>query len=342
MYSKSEGLTPNSKKTKVNIFSHRPIDQKFDFFMDGNRLEVVTKDSYLGFPISNDLSLETAIGTAVSRGNSALNALIANKIKIPRLTLENINLLFTSKIESTILAGSELWGLSPPNHLERLDSVMHSFYKRCRAIPQTASNLSVRMAFGLFPTTLKTRINCLKFVASLTKCGNPLVQDAVLFMQHSSPREGMVNIVNNATDFLVSYSISDLYFFREPQISENFHDHIFDCNRDDTSSDFHGKYDNAYPAARNTKFGCARTFDSFPPDLRNTALQVITNSLVKPITIFTRKIKHIRCIYCLSNINTKDIIDHICNFCPNIIGHDINRIFSENLIIAKETPLAEI
>ena len=144
-YCSKNELKINASKTKVMIFhkGRLPNNDKVDFFIKENKLEVVSDFSYLGFIFTPQLSFSKHISKTNAKARSKIGMLFA-KFPIRELPLELAIKLFNIYVVPAYRYGLPIWMSNvSKTSLHQIDTVFLKFLKRYLGVPAYSNNAIV-------------------------------------------------------------------------------------------------------------------------------------------------------------------------------------------------------
>ena len=145
-YCETWGLSVNSNKTKVMIFSKGRIRIKPSLNFGGNELEVVDEYVYLGTTFSSNGSMKAAVEKQILQANRALFKLqtIASSMKLP---LDTQCELYDRMIVPILTYGCEIWGTK---WINRIELFHRRFLKRLLKLPRATAKCMLYGELGRY------------------------------------------------------------------------------------------------------------------------------------------------------------------------------------------------
>ena len=119
-------LIPNTDKTKLMLFSPRPVDFMPDITLCGTKLEWVTNIKYLGIIIDNKLNFSLHSEEVHKKLCKLQGMMYSLSTLVPRQTLMTI---YHSLIYSTITQNIIIWGGIAECNLERIKTTMNKILR---------------------------------------------------------------------------------------------------------------------------------------------------------------------------------------------------------------------
>ena len=174
-------LTVNIDKTKIVVFRKGGfLGKKEKWFYDGQPIEVVDKYCYLGFVFTPMLSLKRGTSHLVLKGKRA-NSIVSRAFFNCKEMSQSIYFrIFDSKVQSTLLYASELWGFE---RLDNLETVHLNACKRFLGVPLKTPTKMVYAELARFPLFVNTRVRCLKYWFRLICMDNSRLPKQAYLMQ---------------------------------------------------------------------------------------------------------------------------------------------------------------
>ena len=118
-YSSRWSLKINTKKTKVCIFEKRKQVNRFEWVINGDKLEKVDSFCYLGILFHHTGNLKHAIKALSDQALNAYSNLLKIFYKVS-MDVKTKFSLFDSLILPILLYGSEVWGIYDFKELDKL------------------------------------------------------------------------------------------------------------------------------------------------------------------------------------------------------------------------------
>ena len=145
-YCKTWGLSVNSTKTKVMIFSKGKIRKKPRLNFGGDNLEIVNEYVYLGATLSCNGSMKAAIDKQIKQANRALYKLrtIAASLNLP---IDTQCELYDRMIVPVLTYGCEVWGTKM---VDRIELFHRRFMKQLLKLPRSTANSMVYGELGRY------------------------------------------------------------------------------------------------------------------------------------------------------------------------------------------------
>jgi len=159
--SETLGLRANTDKTKVMVFrrgGHLAGGERW--FLGDTRLEIVNSYKYLGYTFTTKLSLSAAAKDVAIKGK-----LKSVQIMKAMWSLQNTNTtvfarLFDAQVQSSLLYGSEIWGLRTQDPVEKTQVFA---CKRFLGLDIRTPNHFVYGELGRYPLVINSTIRAIKY-----------------------------------------------------------------------------------------------------------------------------------------------------------------------------------
>ena len=143
--SKCKGMTMNCRKKESVV-------------LNGEKLEEVKEQLYLGTIISSNGERFTEMNDRISKSNSVSNEIV-QICKTPELStirLSYVKLLSSSCLDGKIKYGSALWNvLRYKSSQEKLDKIKPNLFKHVLQVPSATPSAAIQYEFGLNDLTLE-------------------------------------------------------------------------------------------------------------------------------------------------------------------------------------------
>ena len=159
LYCEAWKLEINVTKTKIMVFNKRKAQHNFEFFIQGNRIEVVDSYSYLGLIFKYNGNFSEAKKKLVNQAQKSLFSIYKN-IRNQAIPIDLQLKLFDSMVEPILLYGSEVWGFE---NIKIIEQVHLSFCKRILKVRSSTPNYMVYAELGRFPLEIPVKIKMISF-----------------------------------------------------------------------------------------------------------------------------------------------------------------------------------
>ena len=145
-YCKHWGLSVNSTKTKIMIFSKGRIRNKPSLNFGGDELEVVNEYVYLGTTFSSNGSMKAAVEKQIAQANRALFKLRTIAASL-NLSIDTQCELYDRMILPILLYGCEVWGTKM---IDRIELFHRRFMKQLLKLPRSTANCMLYGELGRY------------------------------------------------------------------------------------------------------------------------------------------------------------------------------------------------
>ena len=204
-------LKINVNKTKIVVFRKGGIlPRNLSFYYDEQQLEIVNKFRYLGLVFTVGGSFSEAQNTLAGQAQKAIFQLNKYLYKFTFLSPRHKLDLFDKLILPILNYGSEVWGFSQANAIER---VHLQFCKRLLGEKKTTQNDFVYGELGRTTCITKRYLLIIKFWFKILSCGNTkyikLVYDMMLNDLEANP--ALINWASLLRDFLFSMGFNEVW-----------------------------------------------------------------------------------------------------------------------------------
>ena len=119
-------LVPNTKKTKLMIFTPRKLIDIPDVYFNNSKLEWVDEFKYLGFVLDNNLSCISHVKYVLNRLSTLYGAIYSISNYMPRKTLISV---YYSLIYSVICQDIVIWGGVAPSNLLNINIIINKIFR---------------------------------------------------------------------------------------------------------------------------------------------------------------------------------------------------------------------
>ena len=164
--SKSVGLEINMTKSKAMVFRlGGPLAAHEQWHIGGEKLEVVKQYNYLGYTFSTKLSCNMTQRSLAIKGKAAVGQSMRPIKKIctsPKVIFR----VFDAQVQPILLYGSELWGMSSMEEIERIHLYM---LKSFLDVSYRTPNLMVYGDTGRYPMYIFAILRCVKYWLKILK-----------------------------------------------------------------------------------------------------------------------------------------------------------------------------
>ena len=161
-YTKQNGLSINTEKTKCMIFNKTGKFIRRNFNLENTKIETVRQYKYLGFIITPSGEINSGLKDLKSRGIFALTEL-RNKMgeyfnKYPDTTMH----LFDALIKPIILYMADFWGCLPLQKYNPVDTTQNRFLKQMLGVQTQTTTSGILLETGSVPLSLFAQKYCIK------------------------------------------------------------------------------------------------------------------------------------------------------------------------------------
>ena len=159
-YCQTWKLMINIEKTKVIRFENKPTGPQ-DFWLNGNKVEMVDSYVYLGTTVQSNGTFTLAIQKQINTAHRALFAIKSKKEKF-NLPIDLVLDLFDKMILPILLYGCEIWGFETKSKIENIEIFYKKFLKYILKVHRQTTDSMVYGETGKIPLkiTIKTRMAC--------------------------------------------------------------------------------------------------------------------------------------------------------------------------------------
>ena len=222
-YGEVKGLIVNIVETKIMIFNHggRMQHRHLRFTYNGEQLGIVKSFTYLGLSLIPSGKMNTAVMELQSKANAATGATWKILVNSKLRNWDSRNRILEALSLSTLLYGSQIWGLEFYPEIERFNI---SLYKKLLTLPQATPAYLVRLECGLKPMqaillkyTMTWLYKCMCMEAHrLPK----LCLQALVKLDKTNPQNGG-NWATQIRKILEEHGLRDVWSMDPKQISES-------------------------------------------------------------------------------------------------------------------------
>ena len=177
-YCNAFGLRINTNKTKAMIFENGRYFSYHDFYIYGQKLEIVESFKYLGitfFKNGNWFRTQKCIAKHASFTMHNLFRIL-NTVELP--TYQKCK-LFDSLVGSILSFGSEIWGMNEASDIELIHT---KFLRRILGVKTSTNLIALYGELGRFPLHIIRKIHVLKYWIKLLKEPDTSLIKQVYFM----------------------------------------------------------------------------------------------------------------------------------------------------------------
>ena len=162
IYSKQNGMTVNTKKTKTIVFNKTGRFMRRSFYLGKEKLESTREYKYLGFIVTPSGEITTGLKDLKDRALRAF-AKLKHKLgdcfrKYPLLSLK----LFRSLVQPILLYASDFWGILKMPDNNPVENLFSSFCKQLLGVQKQATNIGVLLELGQVPLSTIALRNAIK------------------------------------------------------------------------------------------------------------------------------------------------------------------------------------
>lgn len=210
------GLTVNLIKTKVMVFRNGgPLRRNEKWYFNNELLEVVNGYKYLGTLFTPKLSWSQSQKILAAQAQKGINMLRRYDYKCNILPVNIQFELFDKMIGPILLYGSEIWGFSVTDHIEK---VQNSFCRYILGVSTHTPTLAVLAETGRYPMYVQYYKRCAKYWIKLLSMPDSRYPKACYKMLLSLEQAGRNTWASSVKQMLLKYGFNDVW---EAQDVEN-------------------------------------------------------------------------------------------------------------------------
>ena len=142
-------LIPNVAKTKLMLFTPRPIDELPDVFFSGVKLEWVTSIKYLGIIIDNKLSFTPQSTQVYHRLSKMQGIFYSLSSLVPQSTLIT---LYYSLVYPIIIQNIIIWGGIPEANLRNIKTTLNKILRNILRVEYDENNIPLISTSEMYKT----------------------------------------------------------------------------------------------------------------------------------------------------------------------------------------------
>ena len=158
-YSYTWGLKININKTKVCVFEKRKTNHNNEFFINGEKIEIVDNFTYLGIKFTYTGNLSYSVKALSEQALRAYHSLLSVFDRV-HLDIKTKLSIFDAMVVPILLYGSEVWGVYDYKEVDKLHI---KFCKYILGVRKQTSNYAVYGELGRFPLSVIAKERSLKF-----------------------------------------------------------------------------------------------------------------------------------------------------------------------------------
>ena len=239
-YTKKNGMTLNTKKTKVMIFNKSGRHIRRDIRFGNTKLDTTREYKYLGFMVTPSGEINTGLQDLKDRALRAFmklkNKMSINFRKHPLVTMK----LFKSLIEPILLYASDFWGILKLPKNNPIENLFLSFCKQLLGVKKQTTNVGVLLELGQIPLSIHAQKNSIKNWVRLvtkTKCNDIVIKSYENSISEkltwSTRIENTLSSIGMREQFLMEDKDAPSKAFQ--RMKDVFHQHSFsDIQREDS------------------------------------------------------------------------------------------------------------
>ena len=211
--SKRLGLEVNLDKTKIIVFRKGGFLGKFEKWnYDGVPIEVVNSYTYLGVEFSTKMSFVNCTLPLISKASKACYEILRSLNALSCCNLNVFLKLFDAKVQPILSYGSELWGMSDIEEVERMHT---KALKRFLNVSIHCSNASVYGETGRYPLSINHKVNSLRYWLRLLKMPNTRICKQAYDMLVKLSESGSRNWVSDIRNLLCLNGFGIAWMFKQ-------------------------------------------------------------------------------------------------------------------------------
>ena len=209
VFCKRWGLNVNINKSKIMVFRNGgKLRANEKLFYKGNSLEIVPYFKYLGLMITSRLNWSLAQKTLANQAAKSLFVIKKANLASGGLNPDVLLNLFDKLIVPILLYGSEIWGLSTRDCIEK---VQLKFLKYVLGVPLSTPNAAVQGEFGRYPVSVLAVMRSVKYWLKVVCMDNSRTPKAALNMLTSLDESSKTNWVSHIKHLLFRHGFGIVY-----------------------------------------------------------------------------------------------------------------------------------
>ena len=243
-YCQLNKLTVNVSKTKIIVFSRGKVRNVPVFMFGDEILERTDNYKYLGVTLNYNSSFVTNLKALSIVANKAMFALLQNGKDT--LDIDTMLHLFDAMVVPILLYGSEVWGFSKTDIIERMQL---RFCKILLKLNKNTPNLMIYGELGRYPLKVKIKTRMVTFWHKLTAnnkkisttmykllynfhCKGERISEWLLYVKKILDETGMSDVWmsqgQNITTDCLKYNVSQIL---KDQFQQEWRANIFDSSK---------------------------------------------------------------------------------------------------------------
>ncbi|MES9882143.1 MAG: reverse transcriptase family protein [Sedimenticola sp.] len=163
-YCKNWKLNINYRKTKIIVFGARNT-KKFNFNIDGNKIEITDCYKYLGVFFNKSRKFHKARSHTVAQARSAL-FLLYKKIRNLNLSIDIQLKLFDQMILPILTYGCEIWGFE---NIQVMENVQNNFLRHITKLRKSTPIYMIHAELGRYPIEIEIKTRMISYWMSILK-----------------------------------------------------------------------------------------------------------------------------------------------------------------------------
>ncbi|XP_053386465.1 uncharacterized protein LOC128550759 [Mercenaria mercenaria] len=158
-YSEKWGFKINVQKTKICVFEKRKSHHNFNWFINGEQIEVVDHFKYLGVDFLYTGVMKNAVKVLSEQALKAYSSLLSLFTRV-HIDVKTKLSLFDTMVVPILTYCSEVWGIYD---FKEIDKLHIKFCKTILGVRQQTPNLAVYGELGRFPLSVICKQRALKY-----------------------------------------------------------------------------------------------------------------------------------------------------------------------------------
>jgi hypothetical protein len=196
-------LIINSEKSKIIVFRHGGyLNRHEQWFVDGQKLEVVNSYIYLGYKFTTTMSSLEAAKHLASKGRKAVHDVVKAHNKLQQMNTKTFFKIFDTMVQPVLSYTAEIWGILLDHQKDPTEKIHLLACKRLLNVAPRTPNKLVYGELGRYPLCIMYSIKAIKFWFRVMKMDQSRLPKQALQMLTTLDSNGKINWVSKLKSLL--------------------------------------------------------------------------------------------------------------------------------------------
>jgi len=219
-FCKSVDMKINLDKTKIIVFRNGGVVKQIEkWTYCGENIDIVSSYKYLGVYLTPKLLWSKTQEMLALQSIKSIACIFRYQRKFGHLSSVDIFKVFDAMIKPILCYGSEIWGYS---YVDKIEKVQIQFCKQYCNLPQNTPDILALGECGRLPLCITYMSNCIKFWLKITRMENHRYPNQCYKMLKDLDDAGRRTWASHIRELLFSYGFGYVWFAQGVGHEDNF------------------------------------------------------------------------------------------------------------------------